>query len=83
MIILNAILETFVENLSKQDLSFIGKLLIAISLIILFAFIIIGSFNLGSILLGAKNIFGVLFYALDIFLIIYFTQNFIKKIISK
>ena len=83
MIILNAILETFVENLSKQDISFVGKIFIAISLIILFGFIIIGSFSLGNVLLSAKNIIGILFYALSIFLLIYFTYNFIKKLISK
>ena len=83
MIILDAILETFVENLSKQDLSFIGKILIAISLIVLFLFIIIGSFNLGTVLLSSGSVFGILFYLLSIFLIIYFSYNFIKKIISK
>ena len=82
MKLLDTILETFVENLSKQELSIIGKILIAIALVILYLFIVIGSFHLGTILVNSGSIIGYLFYVLSMFLFIYFIFNFIKKLIS-
>ena len=82
MRISNIILETFFEDINNEDILSIWKIYLAIATVILFAFIVFGSFFLGYNLLRSSVLLGIFFILISFILLVYYIYKFFKTMIK-
>ena len=80
MFISNVILETFFEDINDEDILRVGKIYLAIGTVLLFSFLVIGSFSLGLTLIRYTALLGIIFISISLFLLIYYILKFIKTL---
>ncbi len=82
MKISNVILETFFEDINNEDILSIWKVYLAIATVILYLFLVIGSFSLGYNLLRYDAFLGIIFMSLSFILVFYYIYKFFKTLIK-
>ena len=83
MNLIDIILDTFVENCSEEMSSNSGKIMMAISFVILYLFLGIGSIFLGFYLVLFSLLFGIIFVILGIAILIFYGFKFINSLTKK
>ena len=78
-LIVETILETFVEGFSKEVTSLSSRLLAGV-FVFFYIFVVIGLFSFGVSMISAGGIFGYLVVLLSGFIAVYYIIVFLKKL---